>query len=142
MLRLISALLTGSLFGAGLVVSGMTDTRKVQGFLDVLGAWDPTLVFVLGCAVLPMMAVWAWVGGRKISTLGRPMPAPIPQVVDTKLILGSAFFGIGWAIIGLCPGPALASISYGGWQGAVFLASMIAGMQLHPYAARCMDRQT
>ena len=139
MLRLISALVSGSLFGAGLVVSGMTDTRKVQGFLDIFGAWDPTLIFVLGCAVLPMVVVWALVGRQKTSALGAPMPSTIDQRVDTKLILGSALFGIGWALIGLCPGPALASIGYGGWQGAVFLIAMITGMELHPYVAKIVD---
>ena len=145
-LRLVTALASGGLFGAGLVVSGMTDTTKVQGWLDLFGAWDPTLAFVLGFAVLPMALVWWWVEGRagarqaapRTALLGTPLPNRPAPTIDRPLILGSLLFGAGWAIIGLCPGPALASIGYGGWQGAVFLAAMIAGMLLHPLAARAL----
>ena len=127
-MRALFALLAGGLFGAGLLVSGMTDTTKVQGWLDIFGAWDPTLAFVLGGAIIPMAIAWRVAARRKSATLGTPIP-PKPGVnLDTRLITGSALFGVGWALAGLCPGPALASLSYGGTQGIIFLMAMIAGM--------------
>lgn len=129
-MRALFAFLAGGLFGAGLLVSGMTDTTKVQGWLDIFGAWDPTLAFVLGGAIIPMAIAWRVAARRKSATLGTPIP-PKPGVnLDTRLITGSALFGVGWALAGLCPGPAMASLSYGGTQGIIFLLSMIAGMMV------------
>lgn len=127
-MRLLFALLSGGLFGAGLLISGMTDTRKVQGWLDVFGVWDPTLGFVLGGAILPMLVAWRVATKRGVAMLGTPIPARSAPLIDTRLVAGSALFGLGWALAGLCPGPALASLSYGGAQGLVFLAAMITGM--------------
>lgn len=127
-MRLLLSLLAGGLFGVGLMVSGMTDTTKVQGWLDVFGAWDPTLAFVLGGAILPMLVAWRVAAKRRTALLGTPMPpAPEPRI-DTRLLAGSALFGFGWALAGLCPGPAMASLSYGGVHGLVFFAAMLAGM--------------
>ena len=126
-MRALFALLSGGLFGAGLFVSGMTDTRKVQGWLDLFGDWDPTLAFVLGGAILPMAVAWRLTEGRR-PALGGVFP-PRPEVrIDRSLVGGSALFGIGWGLAGLCPGPAMASLSYGGIGGLVFLAAMVAGM--------------
>ena len=128
-MRAVFAFLSGGLFGAGLLVSGMVDTTKVQGWLDIFGDWDPTLAFVLGGAVIPMFVVWQLVE-RRLSrpALGGLFP-PKPQVrLDRNLILGSVLFGAGWALAGLCPGPAMASITYGGTGGLVFLGAMVAGM--------------
>lgn len=127
-MRLLFALLAGGLFGAGLLVSGMTDTTKVQGWLDFFGAWDPTLAFVLGGAILPMLLAWRVAARRRSAALGTPLPPKSDLQLDPRLLAGSALFGAGWALAGLCPGPALASLSYGGSQGVVFLLSMIAGM--------------
>ena len=127
-MRRLTAFLSGGLFGLGLMVSGMTDTTKVQGWLDIFGAWDPTLAFVLGGAILPMLVAWRVAARRRSSVLGTNLPAPPAPRLDTRLLAGSALFGFGWALAGLCPGPALASLSYGGSQGLVFLAAMIAGM--------------
>ena len=131
-MRSLFAFLSGGLFGAGLLVSGMVDTTKVQGWLDVFGAWDPTLAFVMGGAVVPMFFVWRYAAGRERSFLGEPMPRPSPPLVDRDLVLGSLLFGAGWGIAGLCPGPSLASLSFGGWQGALFVVAMIAGMVAMP----------
>ena len=117
----------GSLFGLGLLMSGMTDTRKVQGWLDLFGDWDPTLAFVLGGAILPMLAAWRLTVGRR-PALGGDFPMLPAPVLDRRLIAGAALFGAGWALVGLCPGPAMASLGYGGWQGLVFFAAMAAGM--------------
>lgn len=128
-MRLLVALLAGSLFGAGLFVSGMTDTRKVQGWLDIFGDWDPTLAFVMGGAILPMVLAWRLTRGRRPVT-GDRFPAPVSAGIDGRLLLGSTLFGIGWGLAGLCPGPAIASLSYGGGSGLLFFASMLLGMWL------------
>lgn len=137
-MRAVIALLSGALFGAGLHVSGMTDTAKVRGFLDFAGAWDPTLAFVMGGAMLPMIVAWRLTTGRK-PVAGAAFPAPPSDEISRPLILGSLMFGIGWGLVGLCPGPALASITYGGWQGLVFLAAMLAGMWAVPPLRRVLD---
>ena len=130
-MRLLTAALSGALFGLGLMLSGMTDTAKVQGWLDVFGAWDPTLAFVLGGAILPMAAAWAIAQRRTAAILGAPLPIPPEPILDARLLAGSALFGLGWALVGLCPGPAMASLSWGGWEGALFFAAMALGMGLH-----------
>lgn len=132
MLRNLSALFAGALFGAGLLVSGMIDTAKVQGWLDIFGAWDPTLAFVLGGAVLPMIFVWRVAEKRGLSILGTPIPERMPARFEPAFLIGSAMFGAGWALAGFCPGPALASFAYGGWEGALFLLAMVAGMVVAP----------
>lgn len=132
MQRLLFALLAGGLFGAGLLVSGMVDTTKVQGWLDVFGNWDPTLAFVMGGAIVPMAVAWRVAARRQSSYLGFDLPKPPKEDIGADLITGSVLFGIGWALVGLCPGPALASIGFGGWGGAVFLIAMLAGMALTP----------
>lgn len=130
MMRLLVAAFAGALFGVGLMVAGMTDTAKVQGWLDVFGAWDPTLAFVLGAALLPMALAWAWIGRRGTSLAGIPAPARPAGGIDRPLILGAAVFGAGWALVGLCPGPSLAALLWGGAPVAVFVAAMVAGMLL------------
>ncbi|MEL6452832.1 MAG: DUF6691 family protein [Pseudomonadota bacterium] len=140
-MRAVIALLSGAFFGAGLHISGMTDTTRVRGFLDITGAWDPTLAFVMGGAILPMLLAWRLTRTRKPLT-GGDFPAPPAQEITRPLIVGSVLFGIGWGLVGLCPGPAVASISYGGWQGAVFLAAMLAGMWALPPLRRALDSRT
>lgn len=126
-MRIVGALAAGSLFGAGLFVSGMTDTRKVQGWLDVFGAWDPTLAFVLGGAIIPMAIAWRMTAGRA-PVFGGSFPTKPAVHLDRALIAGSVLFGAGWGLVGLCPGPAMASLIYGGLPGVVFLVAMLAGM--------------
>lgn len=130
--RMICALLAGGLFGLGLMISGMTDTAKVQGFLDVTGAWDPTLAFVMGGALVPMAIAWRWARGRAAPVLGGAFPGREAPRLDRGLVLGSGMFGAGWALAGLCPGPALASLSYGGGGGMLFVAAMVLGMVMAP----------
>ncbi len=127
-MRGLFAFICGSLFGVGLLVSGMTDTRKVQGWLDVFGAWDPTLAFVLGGAILPMAVAWRVAERRTAPIAGGHFPAAANQNITPELAVGSTLFGVGWGLVGLCPGPALASLTFGGWQGLLFLAAMIIGM--------------
>ncbi|OOY10352.1 hypothetical protein BMI91_02535 [Thioclava sediminum] len=139
------AFLSGGLFGAGLLVAGMVDTKKVQGWLDVFGDWDPTLAFVMGGAVSVMFFVWIFAKRRETSMLGSPMPGPFPRLVDRNLVLGSLLFGAGWGLAGLCPGPAMGSLSFNGWEGWLFLIAMGVGMALAPRAKAwlsVLDRST
>jgi uncharacterized membrane protein YedE/YeeE len=124
--------LAGGLFGAGLLISGMVDTVKVQGWLDVFGDWDPTLAFVMGGAILPMAVAWRIAARRKASYLGLPLPDAPKREVGPDLVIGSVLFGMGWALAGLCPGPALASLGFGGSGGVIFLFAMAAGMLAAP----------
>lgn len=132
MLRNLSAFIAGGLFGAGLLVSGMTNTRKVQGWLDIFGDWDPTLAFVLTGAIIPMAITWNIAARRARSVLGEPLPSKPSTQIDRNLMIGSLMFGAGWGLVGLCPGPAVASIGWGGIGGVVFLLSMLAGMYVAP----------
>lgn len=138
MMRLLVSLVAGALFGAGLMVSGMTDTLKVQGFLDLFGAWDATLMFVMGGALLPMAIAWRATRTRAPLTGGQ-FPASPSQKIDKRLLSGAALFGVGWGLAGLCPGPALASLSFGGASGLVFLAAMIVGMLVSIPVRRRLD---
>lgn len=138
MLRLIFAALSGALFGSGLLVSGMVDTVKVQGWLDVFGAWDPTLAFVMGGAIVPMFLAWRVAERRKTAVLGTPIPAKPAQRLDRNLILGSVLFGAGWGLVGLCPGPALAAAFLNGISGLVFLVAMLAAMVATPALRRAL----
>ncbi|MFT4961090.1 MAG: putative membrane protein YedE/YeeE [Paracoccaceae bacterium] len=138
-MRILMSLLAGSLFGAGLFVSGMTDTTKVQGWLDVFGAWDPTLAFVMGGAIIPMFFAWRFTKGRS-PLVGGDFPVPADPVFDHRLITGSVMFGMGWGLAGLCPGPAIASLSYGGMGGFVFLVAMLVGMGAAPAIGVRLDR--
>lgn len=129
-MRNLSSFISGSLFGLGLIISGMTDTAKVQGWLDIFGDWDPTLAFVLGGAILPMFFTWQYAKRRQTSFLGTTLPEPPEQKVGRNLVIGSFLFGAGWGLAGLCPGPAMASLTFNGTSGALFFASMVVGMWL------------
>lgn len=139
-MRLLFAALAGGLFGAGLFLSGMTDTTKVQGWLDLFGAWDPTLAFVLGGAILPMAVAWRVAARRDRALLGSALPGRPDPRLGHNLVIGSLLFGVGWGLAGFCPGPALASLSYGGWGGLLFLLAMLAGMVAAPGVRQRIDR--
>lgn len=135
-MRLLVSTFSGALFGLGLLVSGMTDTARVQGWLDIAGNWDPTLAFVLGGAILPMVLAWRIAARRRTAVLGEPIPPMPEQIIDARLLGGSALFGIGWALAGFCPGPALASLGWSGVGGTTFVLAMIAGMIGHQVLQR------
>jgi hypothetical protein len=132
----IIALAAGTLFGAGLALSGMADPQRVQAFLDLGGAWDPTLAFVMAGAVLVMLIAWA-VQRRMAKPLavGR-FDLPDTRRIDAKLALGALLFGAGWGIGGLCPGPALADLAIAPDRAALFVAAMLAGMAVHKFTTR------
>ena len=122
---------------------GMTDTRKVIGWLDIFGDWDPTLAFVMGGAIIPMAIAWQIAARRAAPALGGRFPSPPEPRLGRNLVLGSVLFGMGWGLAGLCPGPAIASITWGGTGGAVFLVAMILGMVAAPPLKRSLQgRQT
>jgi uncharacterized membrane protein YedE/YeeE len=142
-MRLIAAFFIGGLFGVGLLISGMTDTRKVIGWLDIFGDWDPTLAFVMGGAIIPMAIAWQIAARRAAPALGGTFPSPPERRLGRNLVVGSVLFGMGWGLAGLCPGPAIASITWGGTGGAVFLVAMILGMVAAPPLKQSLQgRQT
>lgn len=128
-MRNIIALISGLVFGTGLVVSDMINPARVRAFLDLFGgAWDPTLAFVMGGALLVMSAAWLIASNRAKSLLGQDLPGQPSSIIDARLIGGAAVFGLGWGLVGLCPGPALSGLFVGGWPVLVFIAAMLAGM--------------
>lgn len=125
-----SALLSGLLFGIGLILSGMTDPAKVIGFLDIGGRWDPSLAFVMGGAVLVGLLAFPFASSRQTAWLGDPMRLPATRQIDRPLIFGAVLFGVGWGMAGYCPGPALTSVLYGGAKPLIFVLAMLSGMGL------------
>jgi len=130
------ALLSGLIFGIGLIVSGMTDPAKVLGFLDLAGTWDPSLALVMGGAIAIGLIAFTIARKRSLSLLGLPMQLPTARQLDRRLILGSLTFGIGWGLAGICPGPALVLLGEGVTQGALFIAAMLAGMGIFEWLER------
>ena len=127
---LIAALLSGLVFGLGLIVSGMANPAKVLGFLDLAGPWDPSLAFVMGGAITVGLVAFAIARRRATSFLGVEMRLPMARQIDRRLLGGSVLFGIGWGIAGFCPGPALVALGAGEVKAIVFVVAMLAGMGL------------
>ena len=122
------ALVSGLIFGLGLILAGMANPAKVLAFLDLTGGWDPSLAFVMAGAIAVGSVAFAMAGKLKKSYLGIPMSLPTSRTIDKRLVLGSLAFGIGWGIAGICPGPALVLLGAGSAKGAVFVAAMLLGM--------------
>ena len=131
----LAALGAGLLFGAGLALSDMINPARVLAFLDVAGAWDPTLAFVMAGAVLASAIGYAVSRRRRAPLFGRSFFIPENRRLDRQLIGGAALFGIGWGLVGYCPGPVVAGLSFGMWQPWLFVVAMLAGMMLHRVAA-------
>lgn len=123
-------LTAGTIFGAGLTIGGMTDPARVRGFLDLFGDWDPTLAFVMGGAVLVMALAWLVQRRMQRPAFAEGFSLPDRNDLTPRLIGGSALFGIGWGIAGLCPGPGFAALAIAPGSAAVFVAAMLAGMAL------------
>lgn len=120
--------LVGLLFGLGLMLSGMTDPGKVIGFLDLFGAWDPSLTLVMGGAILVGFFAFTIAKKRTTTFLGGVLRIPSNMDIDKKLLVGSLLFGAGWGLAGFCPGPALVSMADGQPKALVFVLAMLAGM--------------
>ena len=124
----ISVLLAGLIFGFGLIISGMINPERVLGFLDIAGAWDPSLAFVMGGAVVVTFFGYRYVLGRKTPLFEESFQVPTNTLIDQKLVGGALLFGVGWGIVGLCPGPAIAGIVVDPARIGIFVAAMLAGM--------------
>lgn len=136
----IAAFAVGLLFGLGLILAGMTDPSKVLGFLDLAGAWDPSLAFVMGGAILVGVGAFALAKRRTTALLGGAMQLPSSRHIDKRLVLGSLLFGVGWGLAGFCPGPAIVSLGAGQWKAALFVLAMLAGMAIFEWAERRRTR--
>ena len=135
-MRTAAALFWGTLFGVGLEVSGMTNPAKVQAFLDVFGHWDATLACVMGAALAVSAAGYQVARRRGRTWLGGPLQIPTRREIDGRLLGGAALFGVGWGLVGLCPGPALANLARGSGEVVLFVASLLAGGGLHRLLTR------
>ncbi len=125
------ALVSGLVFGLGLLASGMTDPMKIKGFLDLFGAWDPSLALVMGGAIAVGVPAFAVARRRARSWSGTHFEVPTGTSIDARLLLGGAIFGVGWGLAGFCPGPAIVAASGGSVAALVFVIAMLIGMTLH-----------
>lgn len=130
MITIFIALLSGLIFGIGLILSQMANPAKVLNFLDMTGSWDPSLAFVMIGAISIGVLAFAVAGRRGQTYLGSSINLPISRVIDKRLILGSLAFGIGWGLAGICPGPGLVLVGTGSLHGMVFVAAMLLGMAI------------
>lgn len=128
--------LSGLLLGLGLIVSGMANPAKVIGFLDLAGAWDPSLAFVMGGAVGVGLVAFTLAHRRERSLIGLPMQWPTARHFDRRLVLGSLCFGVGWGLAGFCPGPALVGLGLGETKAVVFVVAMLAGFGVYEAVER------
>lgn len=138
----ISAFAAGLVFGIGLLLSGMANPQKVLAFLDLFGAWDPSLALVMAGAIGVGLPVFLLAKGRVLSLLGEKMQLPTRRDIDRPLVIGSLLFGIGWGLAGFCPGPAIVATGAGALKAIVFTAAMLAGMGLFQLAGRPQRRQS
>jgi uncharacterized protein len=130
-MRLLTIFIAGFLFAAGLVISGMTQPSKIVGFLDIFGDWDPSLALVMGGAVGVHALAYRWVKGRSSPLLAPTFQIPTKRDIDSKLVIGSAVFGVGWGLSGYCPGPAVSSLVVGDPRTVIFVASLISTMVIY-----------
>src|SRR3977135_4009225 len=132
-MRIIASLLCGLLFGAGLLISGMVQPTKVLGFLDILGAWDPSLAVVMAAALAVSVPGFVLVQERSRLWRAKQYFWPSKSEIDLPLLTGAALFGVGWGLVGLCPGPALESLATLSLPVIVFVIAMAGGMALHDF---------
>ncbi|HCT72468.1 DUF6691 family protein [Psychrobacter aquimaris] len=133
MLKNIIGLLAGLLFGFGLLISGMTDPVKVQGFLDVFGAWDISLALVMGGGLMVAIVGVQLAKRQQTSWIGSLIEMPTKTTINKKLLIGAMLFGIGWGLVGICPGPGIVLLGTGQWQAYVFIPAMIVGMLVYQW---------
>lgn len=139
-MAIVLAWLAGLVFGAGLILSGMADPGKVLAFLDLAGAWDPSLALVMAGAIGVAWLPFRWAERRSHTLLARPMNLPAKTPITPRLAIGSAVFGVGWGLVGFCPGPALVAVGMGLRPALVFVAAMLLGMAVFEIAERLRAR--
>ena len=132
-MQIVLSLLAGLVFGLGLIVSGMADPAKVLGFLDLAGAWDPSLALVMAGAVSVGAIAFAVARPWRTSLLGLPMLLPGARSLDRRLVIGSLLFGAGWGVAGFCPGPALVALGMLEPRAVIFVIAMVGGMGLFEF---------
>jgi uncharacterized membrane protein YedE/YeeE len=132
----LTAFASGLIFGIGLICAGMTDPSKVIGFLDLAGNWDPSLALVMGGAILVGLFAFRCAKRCATSVLGEEMRLPTNHSIDKPLVIGSLLFGLGWGLVGFCPGPALTALGSGNGKAAIFVIAMVAGMAIFEFAQR------
>lgn len=135
-MNILFAFASGLIFGIGLIIGGMANPAKVLGFLDLAGTWDPSLALVMGGGIAIGLIAFTIAKRRTSSLLGLPMQMPSARHFDRSLIGGSAFFGIGWGLAGICPGPGLVLLGAGTAKGLIFVAAMLAGMAVFEFIER------
>ena len=133
MLKNIIGLMAGLLFGIGLLISGMTDPTKVQGFLDIFGAWDISLALVMGGGLIVAIIGVQLAKRQQSSWIGTLIELPSKTTINKKLLIGAMLFGIGWGLVGICPGPGIVLLGTGQWQAYVFIPAMIVGMLIYQW---------
>ena len=141
MRRILMAALTGSIFAAGLALSGMTKPEKVIAFLDFSGRWDPSLAFVMGGAILLFAPLYFWTVRRERVAFGQTLVAPASSAIDARLLIGATLFGVGWGLGGYCPGPALTAAGSGSVETLWFAGAMVLGMAVYPWVDRLLLRR-
>ena len=127
-MQILFAVVAGALFGIGMMVSGMANPARVLGFFDVFGQWDPTLAWVMAGAIVPMAIAWRIRRRLSASFLGQALPEAPATTIDKRLIGGSALFGVGWGVAGICPGAVVPALGFGGWPVALFASVMLSTM--------------
>ena len=135
-MNLVTAFLAGLIFGGGLILSSMTNPAKVLAFLDVAGTWDPSLLFVMFGAILVAALAFRFARTRVRPLFGSRIHVPGAGRIDAPLVLGSVTFGVGWGLVGYCPGPALTALAVGGRSTLLFVAAMVAGMAIFEVTER------
>lgn len=139
-MSVVTSLLSGLLFGLGLLLSGMTDPARVIGFLDLAGRWNPSLAFVMAGAIAVGVVAFALAARRTRTFLGLAMQLPSNRQVDARLVGGSLVFGVGWGLAGFCPGPALVALGMGEAKALLFVVAMLVGMAVFELAERLPRR--
>lgn len=138
-MQVIMAFIAGLVFGLGLILGGMTNPAKVIGFLDLAGAWNPSLALVMGGAILVGTPAFRWAQKHTRSWLGDDFCLPATSRIDRRLVLGGLTFGVGWGLAGYCPGPAVTSLLVGGTKPWIFVVAMLAGMAIYEIQTRLAE---
>lgn len=135
-MNILSALISGLIFGFGLIISGMANPVKVQNFLDLFGTWDPSLAFVMGGAIIVTAPGYWLLKKRETPLFANTFQFPARTDFDKNLIMGASIFGIGWGLGGFCPGPALTALTMGNINTLIFVIAMIVGMLVAQWRAK------